>query len=177
MSEITKAKVLEVFTRIFNELPGEDERRRALGAYNLALHELAPWSKSMTAEQQKRVDVVVVHLMEIMKEDHGIEMRLGRKYTEKEADAAKEGGIAAKKFWTEQRDRVPPRPVARDGVEDDDDYREWIRIAKGLAFEQVPTDRAGDAEWTKGFMSGFVGDIWRLLQGLEGIDDMTPEPS
>ena len=175
MSEITKAKILEVFMRIFNELPGEDERRRALGAYNLALHELAPWSKSMPPDQQQRMELVRAHLIEIVKEDFGIPIVLGKKFTEKGAAAARDGGGAAKKFWTEQRDRVPPMPVDRDGVEDDNAAREWITTVRGLAFEQVPTERAGDAEWTKGFISGFVGDIWRFLQGLEGIDDINSD--
>lgn len=164
MSEITKALVLEVFMRIYERLGGERSQQRALHASNLTMDELAPWSQGMSQEMRGRLDLVTDFLEEILKDDFGIEIRNGVKLTKKEGEAGIEGGKAAKEFWDLHADRVPTR------AEPGEELVRWFKLVQGFAFDLVPADRTADKEWTRGFIEGFTGDIWRFIQGLPGID-------
>ena len=75
-NEITKGRVLEVFTQHLQKLNNPDERDRAAEAHNATLDTLAPRREGMSPQDRAaRVEVlqlVIGYLDEILKDDHGI---------------------------------------------------------------------------------------------------------
>lgn len=171
MSEITKGHVLEVFMKHLGRKEDPDERRRVLEAYNDVLDEIAPWRRGMTAEEKARAAKVAAYLAEILLDDFGIEMRLGKKFTPVEIEGCNAGGAAAIEWLKSNADRIPPRPETEEAA------RAWMKTVHGWAFELVPSGRAADKEWTHGFIAAFAGDLWRHIQGQPPIgSDHKVEP-
>lgn len=162
MIEITKAKVLEVFMRHFTRQEGEDQQR-AFGAYNLAVDELSPWKEDRSPEEKAVHERIVDLLIEILQEDYGITMKMGKKFTARETEGCSAGGGAAVEWLKTNAAKIPPFPDDQDGL------RNWFKTVNGWAFELVPAGMAADKEWTYGFIAAFTGDLRRHLLGQTPI--------
>lgn len=158
--DITKARVLEVFMANYNRIQEPEDFRRALMASNAAQDEIILWRKDLSEEERRLHKMVVAYLNEILQEDFGITVKPGSKLTATEKKGAAVGGLAAIEWLKTNADRVPPFEKM------EQDPNAWGEKVNRWAFELVPSDRAGDKEWTRGFIMGFTGDVLRHIRGL-----------
>ncbi len=161
-NEITKGRVLEIFTQHFQKLNIPDKRERVVEAHNATLDTLAPRREGMSSQDRTaRVEVlqlVIGYLDEILKDDHGITPVQGRPMSDIEVAASNEGAKAAEQFLKTNAQRLPAFPTTEKGGP------EWMRLVHAQAFEVAPVDSLKNKEWTSGFLAGFVGVIWRYQQ-------------
>ncbi len=159
--QITKGRVLEVFTRHFQKLTTSAKHRRAADAYNASLKELAPWREGMSSSERDRMDLIADYLEEIIREDHGVTPHHGeRTLTDTESAGADEGRKAGEEFLKTNSHLVTPVPATEEATD------EWSRRIYARGLEWVPKDRIADKEWTAGFLMGFAGVVWRYKQTL-----------
>lgn len=163
MTDITKGRVLEVFMKHHGLKEGLEEPRRAIEAYNDVIDELAPWRPRMSDEEVARNTLVVDYLTEVLKDDFGVEMIKGKKFTPIEIEGCNAGGAAAIEWLKSNADRIPARPETHEAS------AAWMKTVNGWAFELVPDGRAADKEWTYGFIAAFTGDLWRHVNGQPPI--------
>ncbi len=155
---ITKAKVLEVFMRLYGGgTPDREDSRRALLAYNAALDELVPFKRGMSSSEEERKEAVIGFLIEILKEDFGIELRLGRKITGIEEEGVKEAWRIGPLAREADPDRLGRFPEGKEAI------KEWYRLARDWSLELAPKDQLGSKEWMKGFVDGFTGYMHKHL--------------
>ncbi len=158
--QITKGRVLEVFTQHFQKLTTPDKQRRAAEAYNASLKTLAPWREGMSSHERDRMNLVADYLEEILKEDHGVAPSHMRPLTDTETAGACEGREAAEEFLKTDAHLVTAVPTTEEAT------NEWTRRIYARGLEWVPRDRMEDKQWTSGFLMGFAGVIWRYKQNL-----------
>lgn len=161
--EITKARVLEVFMAHYNKTQEPDDRRRALIASNAAQDAIILWRKDLSEAENKLHKTVVAYLNEILEQDFGIQVKPGRKFTPIEKKGSAVGGMAAIEWLKANAGIVPPLEKL------EEDPQSWFDKVNRWAFELVPSERAAEKEWTRGFISGFTGDLYRHVQGLPPI--------
>lgn len=161
--EITKARVLEVFMAHYNRIEESDANRHALLACNSTQDELIPWKKDRSEEERARSEVVLAYLDEILQHDFGITIKPGKKVTPIEKKGSAAGGVVAIEWLKDNASRVPPLEKMQE------DPGAWMETVNRWAFDLVPSDRAAEQEWTRGFIMGFTGDVLRHIQGLPPV--------
>lgn len=150
--EITKALVLETFMKRYGPgRPDPADKRRALVAYNAALDDLAPFKKNRSEKETEDFKLAYEFLVEILKDDFGIEMRMGRKLSPMEDAGTRDGIKVAEEVLKQQEHRIPPLP------EDEKSDADWRKTIRSWAFELAPKDRLSNQEWMNGFLGGFSG--------------------
>ncbi len=164
MTEITKTVVLKTFMSHYgNGRPDPTDKRRALEAYNATLDDLAPFKEGRSEKENQDFERVCAFLVEILREDFGIEMRSGRKLSSQEGAGIKEGGKVAQEFIKGDTNRIPLLPADEAAAAD------WHKTVRAWAFDLAPKDRLSDKEWLNSFMNGFAGELWRYLK-VEELD-------
>lgn len=153
-SEITKAKVLEVFMGHYNRLSNLPDRKRLMEADAATCDAFAPWYEGMSPEEQARLDTVAKFINEILTEDFGLKVIETRKLTPFEDEVSKIGFAAGKQFLNHSADQVVPFPYEETG------NAEWKRKMEAFALDAVPPERLSDKEWTKNFIAAFVGELF-----------------
>lgn len=158
--QITKGRVLEVFTQQFQKLTTQDKQRRAAEAYNASIQILAPWRKGMSSSGRDTRWLVSGYLDEILKDDYGVTPVDTKPMSDIQTAGSCEGRKAAEEFLKTDSHLVTPTPSAKEAS------NRWVLSQYDRGLEWVPKGRMADKEWTSGFLMGFAGVIWRYQRNL-----------